>query len=175
MTRSNLHITLSNGETLKCVADNSSAPEQGYMVEELILPLLALHDPDEELELIREQCMMVEQRINADYRWEIDLQNRQICFYEEAYQTSKGTFKKGLNLTGRYLSYLKKIESETDRATKRRFKHLTNGELVARVNSQPNYRWDEEAHEIRRRSILSNGSFICRMKGRSLVITKNDE
>ncbi len=35
MTRSNIHITLSNGKKLKCVADSSSAPEQGYIVEDL--------------------------------------------------------------------------------------------------------------------------------------------
>jgi len=175
MTRSNLHITLSDSEMLKCVADSSSAPEKGYIVEELILPLLALHDPDEELELIREHCTMDEQRINADYRWEIDLQIRHIRFYDEAYQASKDAFKKGLDLTGRYLSYLKKIKSETDKANKRRFKYLSNRELVARANSQPNFRCDEEAHEIRRRGILSNGAFICRMKGRSLVITKDEE
>lgn len=35
MTRSNLHIKLSNGKSLICVADSSSAPEQGYIVERL--------------------------------------------------------------------------------------------------------------------------------------------
>ncbi|WP_426477524.1 hypothetical protein ACP3T3_20235 [Chryseobacterium sp. CBSDS_008] len=39
MTRSNLHITLSNGEEIICVADSSSAPEQGYFVEEILMPL----------------------------------------------------------------------------------------------------------------------------------------
>jgi len=174
MTRSNMHITLTDGERIQCVADSSSAPEQGYFVEDVILPLLALHDPDEELELIRLHCTMDEQRSNATYRWEIDLSARCIRFYEENYHPKKDTFKKGLDLTGRYLSYLKKIETDTDRHTKSKFRHLTNLQLVARANSQPNFRWHEEAHEIRRRSILSNGNFICRMKGKSLVILKNE-
>ena len=42
MTRSNLHIKLSNGKSIICVADSSSAPEQGYIVERLFLPLLSL-------------------------------------------------------------------------------------------------------------------------------------
>jgi hypothetical protein len=36
MTRSNLYITLTNGETINCVADSSSAPEQSYIVESLL-------------------------------------------------------------------------------------------------------------------------------------------
>lgn len=40
MTRSNLHITLSNGEEIICVAESTSAPEQGYIVEEILTPLL---------------------------------------------------------------------------------------------------------------------------------------
>lgn len=42
MTRSNLHIKLSNGKSLICVADSSSAPEQGYIVERLFLPCYRL-------------------------------------------------------------------------------------------------------------------------------------
>jgi hypothetical protein len=38
MTRSNLHITLSNGQQIICVADSTSAPEQGYIVEEVFTP-----------------------------------------------------------------------------------------------------------------------------------------
>ncbi|WP_199269814.1 hypothetical protein [Mucilaginibacter lacusdianchii] len=174
MTRSNLYITLTGGEFLKCVADSSSAPEQGYIVEELILPLLALRDPDEELELLREHCTMDEQRSNADYRWEIDLAARIIRFYEESYHEAKDTFKKGLDLTGRYLSYLKKIETDTDKFTKRQFKYLSNKELVGRANGLPDLKWDDEAHELRRRSLVANGGFIYRMKGSHLVIIKDE-
>lgn len=174
MTRSNLHITLTDGEFLKCVADSSSAPEQGYFVEDVILPLLALRDPDEELELIRAHCTMDEQRVNADYRWEIDLQSRCIRFYEENYHEAKDSFRKGLDLTGRYLSYLKKIETDTDKFTKRQFKYLSNKELVGRANGLPDFKWDDEAHELRRRSLMANGGFIYRMKGHAIVIIKDE-
>ena len=76
MTRSNIRITLSNGRILKCVADSSSVPEQGYIVENLILPLLASADSTAELKLLTEHCTMDEQRGNADYRYHIDLQNQ---------------------------------------------------------------------------------------------------
>ncbi|WP_211166338.1 hypothetical protein [Mucilaginibacter robiniae] len=174
MTRSNLHIILSNGETLKCVADSSSAPEQGYFVEEVILPLLALHHPEAELALIRQHCTMDEQRSNAAYRYELDLQSRQIRFYEENYNEGKDTFKKGLDLTGRYLSYLKKTETDTDKFTKRQFKYLSNKELVGRVNGLPEGKGDDEAHELHRRSLLANGAFIYRRKGNSLIIIKDE-
>jgi hypothetical protein len=95
MTRSNLHITLSNGDRIQCVADSSSAPEQGYIVEQLLLPLLFLFDRDKELALIREHCTMDEQRSNADYRYGIDLPARKIAFYEENYLPAKDSFKKG--------------------------------------------------------------------------------
>lgn len=54
MTRSNLHILLTNGKKIRCVADSSSAPEQGCIVEKLILPLLRYKNAEKELELIRE-------------------------------------------------------------------------------------------------------------------------
>ena len=175
MTRSNLHITLSNGELIKCVADSSSALEQGYLVESLLLPLLSLDHAENEMALIREHCTMDEQRINATYRYEIDLQQEKIAFYEENYINSKDTFKKCLDLTGRYLSYLKKIESDTDRYIKRKFKHLSNKKLIQRANSLPDFKWDDEGSELRRRSILSNGLFIYRMKGNNLIIIKDEQ
>ena len=46
MTRSNLHIKLSNGKSIICVADSSSAPEQGYIVEQILLPLLSFDDSE---------------------------------------------------------------------------------------------------------------------------------
>ena len=174
MTRSNLHITLTNGEFLKCVADSSSAPEQGYFLEQVILPLLSLHDAEAELALIREHCTMAEQRIGAAYRWEIDLDARTIRFYEENYNSAKDTFRKGLDLTGRYLSYLKKIKTDTDRFTKREFKYLSNKELAGRANGLPDCKRDDEAHELRRRSLLANGSFLYRMKGHALIIIKDE-
>ena len=46
MTRSNLYIKLTDGSNMNCVADSSSAPEQGFFVETLLLPLLALNDAE---------------------------------------------------------------------------------------------------------------------------------
>lgn len=73
MTRSNLHIKLSNGKSLICVADSSSAPEQGYIVERLFLPLLSLDNSEQEFAMLKEYCSMNDRRINADYRYTIDL------------------------------------------------------------------------------------------------------
>jgi hypothetical protein len=104
MTRSNIHITLSNGKKLQCVADSSSAPEQGYIVEDLILPLL--DNSTAELKLLTEHCTMGEQRINATYRYIINLQIKSVAFFEEHYDFGKGTFSKGEDLTQRYNDYL---------------------------------------------------------------------
>ena len=78
MTRSNLHIKLSNGKSLVCVADSSSAPEQGYIVERLFLPLLSLDNSEQELEMLKEHCTMDERRANADYRYTIDLTTKEV-------------------------------------------------------------------------------------------------
>jgi hypothetical protein len=95
-------LTLTNGVLIKCVADSSSAPEQGYFVESVILPLLTFQNPEMEMVLIQEHCTMGEQRSNAEYRYEIDLRAQKISFYEEHYNATKDTLKKGLELTGRY-------------------------------------------------------------------------
>lgn len=174
MTRSNLHITLSNGVRLQCVADSSSAPEQGYIVEHLILPLLSFQNPEQEIVLIQEHCTMGEQRSNAEYRYEIDLKARRITLYEENYNINKDTFKKGLDLTGLYISYLKKIGDEPAKALKRQFKNLSNETLVKRANSRPDFKWLDELAELTRRSILSNGLFVFKMKGTTLIILKDE-
>ncbi|QTE44442.1 MULTISPECIES: hypothetical protein [Mucilaginibacter] len=175
MTRSNLHITLSNGDKLQCVADSSSAPEQGYIVEHLLLPLLSFSDAKKELALITEHCTMDEQRTNAEYRYLIDLKNEHIEFYEEHYNQSKNTFKRGINLTGRYISYLKKLETETELFTKRKFRDVSNKELVKRINGLPDFKWDDEGVELHRRSLLSNGAFIYKMQGNTLIILKDEK
>ncbi|MFC0513101.1 penicillin-binding protein [Mucilaginibacter angelicae] len=110
MTRSNIHITLSNGRKIKCVADSSSAPEQGYIVENLILPLLKLNNAGEELRLLQEHCTMCEQRINATYLYEISMQTKLVYFYEESYDFGRGRFIKGEDITQRYDSYLLMIK-----------------------------------------------------------------
>ncbi|QTE43659.1 MULTISPECIES: hypothetical protein [Mucilaginibacter] len=174
MTRSNLHITLSNGDKLQCVADGSSAPEQGYIVEHLLLPLLSFHDAKKEMALITEHCTLGGQRTNADYRYIIDLKNEHIGFYEEHYNYGKDTLKKGIDLTGRYISYLKKLETETELFTKRKFRNITNKELVKRINGLPDFKWDDEGVELNRRRLLSNGAFIYKMQGNTIIILKDE-
>jgi hypothetical protein len=110
MTRSNIHITLSNGRKVKCVADSSSAPEQGYIVENLILPILTLNNPHKELLLIQEHCTMGEQRANAAYRYEISLLKKRVSFFEEKYDFGKDKFERGEDITERYDSYLVMIK-----------------------------------------------------------------
>src|SRR3569623_1051735 len=110
MTRSNLYITLSDGSSFICVADSSSAPEQGYFVENILIPFLQLKDRDKEVALLTEHCTIGEQRINTSYRYEIDLTKSEFSFYEEVYNFQFDNFKKGRNLSGRVIAYLDKIQ-----------------------------------------------------------------
>jgi hypothetical protein len=113
MTRSNLYIILSNGEAMNCVADSSSAPEQGHIVERLLLPLLLLNDANAELALLTEHCALNELRTNATYRYEINLQTKNVAFFDEIYFFKTDIFRKGENLTRRYTAYLSSIENKT--------------------------------------------------------------
>jgi hypothetical protein len=112
MTRSNLYITLTNGEAIICVADSSSAPEQGYIVESLLLPLLSLNNTHAELALLGEHCLLNELRTNATYRYEINLQSKTVAFFDEMYFFKTDIFRKGENLTRRYTDYLLTIENK---------------------------------------------------------------
>ncbi|MBK0380033.1 hypothetical protein [Mucilaginibacter segetis] len=171
MTRSNLYITLSNGEKLICVADSSSTPEQGYIVENLIIPLLSFSNAEHELALLNEHCTMNDQRINADYRYEIDLPKQTVAFYDELYFFKTGVFRKGENLTRRYIAYLEKIQNQT---VKDMFKGYSNQALIQKANSLPDFKWDDEGTELRQRSLLSNGAFIYTIRGNSLIILKDN-
>lgn len=111
MTRSNLHIKLSNGKSIICVAESSSAPEQGYIVEHLILPLFELEDSQKELVLLSEHCTMRERRSNATYRYIIDLTTKEVQLFEEKYSYQNCTFRKGKEITERYNNYIKSITS----------------------------------------------------------------
>lgn len=111
MTRSNLYITLSDGSSLICVADSSSAPEQGYFVESVLMRLLHLKDKDREIALLAGHCTLNELRVNASYRYEINLQKSEFSFYEEVYNFQFDNFKKGRNLTARVIAYLDKIQN----------------------------------------------------------------
>ncbi|MDR2270475.1 MAG: penicillin-binding protein [Sphingobacterium sp.] len=110
MTRSNLHITLSDSTRIKCVLDGSSAPEQEYIVEVILLPLLALNNPKWELSLIRKHCEMDEQRTNASYRYTINLVTKEVRMFEEHYNYSTDIFRRGKEITGRYTTYLKSLK-----------------------------------------------------------------
>ncbi|MFL9835568.1 penicillin-binding protein [Chryseobacterium terrae] len=110
MTRSNLHIKFSNGKSLICVADSSSAPEQGYIVEQLIQPLLLLDNSEQELQFLSEHCTMDERRLNADYRYTIDLKKKEVRFFEEHYSYKKERFIRGRDITHRYDEYIKNLE-----------------------------------------------------------------
>lgn len=110
MTRSNLHIKLSNGKSIICVADSSSAPEQGYIVEYLLLPLLSLNDSEKEMVLLSEYCTMDERRINAEYRYTIDLTTKEVKLFEEHYSYAKDHFRKGREITERYNRYVKLLD-----------------------------------------------------------------
>lgn len=105
MTRSNLHIHLSNGQFILCVAESSSAPEQGYFVEEVLQPLIRLQNPKQELALLTEHCTLHEQRVNATYRYVVDLRSRQVQFFEENYHYNKDRFYVGNDLTSRLTAY----------------------------------------------------------------------
>jgi hypothetical protein len=119
MTRSNLYITLSDGSSFICVADSSSAPEQGYFVESILIPLLHLKDTVKEIALLTEHCTVGEQRVGACYRYHINLQTAEFSFHEEVYNFQFDTFKKGRNLTGRVIAYLDKIQNAPIKKLKR--------------------------------------------------------
>ena len=171
MTRSNFYIKLSNGENITAVADSSSAPEQGYIVENLIIPLLSFSSTENEPALLQVHCTLNEQRVNADYRYEIDMKKETVAFYDEMYFFKTGVFRKGENLTRRYIAYLEKIQNETVREM---FKGYSNEALIKRANSLPDFKWDDEGTELRQRSLLSNGAFFYTIRGNSLVILKDN-
>jgi|GEM_PF-349076 hypothetical protein len=171
MTRSNLYITLSDGKQLKCVADSSSAPEQGYMVETILIPLLSFNDAEKELALLAEYCCMDDLRVNATYRYAIDLKIKKVCLHEENYNYKTDTFKKGRDLTDRYTNY----HTEAEEYAKEEFRNYSNKALVARVNSLPDFKWDDDGTELQRRWRVSNGSFDYEIKGNTMVILKDNE
>ena len=115
MTRSNIYITLSKGKKLFFVVDSSSAPEQGYIVEKIIHPLLAMNDQAKELELIFEHSDSInELRTNASYRYEINLVKKTVRFFEENYYYKTDTFYKGKDLTEeRYTAYERSLKTPT--------------------------------------------------------------
>lgn len=111
MTRSNLHIKLRNCKSILCIADSDSAPEQGYIVEYLILPLLELGNSQKKLALLSEHCTMGERRCNAKYRYVISLITKEVRLFEERFNYEKWSFRKPKDITGKYNDYIKSITS----------------------------------------------------------------
>ena len=57
---------------------------------------------------------------------------------------------------------------------KRKFTHLSNAQLVKRINNAPDFGWDDEGYELERRMKASNGSFDCKINGDVLEIIKDE-
>jgi hypothetical protein len=174
MTRSNLFITLSDGSIVNCVAESSSAPEQGCFIENFLLPLLSRTNAETERQLIEEYCTVNELRVNATYRYYIDLANPEVKFYEENYNYKTDKFYLGKDLTERLTTYLK-IESEIEKEIKPRFSSYSNKALVARINGLPDFKWDDEGVELNRRRRVSIFEFNFEMRRNTIVITKNNQ
>lgn len=124
MTRANIHIKLSDGSNINCVCDSTSAPEQGYFVENLLLPLLAFNDADKEILLLNQSCAMHELRANATYRYIINLQTKTVHFFGETYDYQKGKFSIGDNLTHRYLDYIESTDGLKDKFSQIKSQHI---------------------------------------------------
>lgn len=138
MTLSNLYITLSNDQQIIAVADSSSAPEQEYFVEYVLLPLLNSQNADHELFLLQEQCTVDGLlRINADYRYEIDLVRCEVGFFEERYDWGAEVFRRGKCLNDRLFEYLK-LENVKGSNLKSQFDFVTKGNKLTILRNKEN-------------------------------------
>lgn len=63
---------------------------------------------------------------------------------------------------------------ELEATIKNKFRHLSNRQLVDRINTLPDFKWDDEGAEIQRRRDTSKGKLIVRMDGNRLVIVKDE-
>lgn len=66
-------------------------------------------------------------------------------------------------------------EDEQEKYCRERFRHLTNSQLVARVNSLPDFGWDDEGTELRRRCRVSKGAFDYEFRGNKMIILKDEK
>ncbi len=64
---------------------------------------------------------------------------------------------------------------ELTETIRRKFTHLSNRELVTRINGLPDFKWDDEGHELQRRIKASNGTFAAEMQGSRIVILKDEQ
>lgn len=113
MTRLNSYITPTIGDTVICASDSSSAAGQGYRVESLLLPRLSLSEADGERARFNGHCSMNELRCTATSRYQINLQNKTIAFFDQIYSCTTAAFRKGKDLTQRYTAYLLLIKNNT--------------------------------------------------------------
>jgi hypothetical protein len=63
---------------------------------------------------------------------------------------------------------------ELEDKIKRKFVHLSNEQLISRINQLPDFKWNDEGAEIVRRKEESNGKFDFEMQGNKLVILKDE-
>lgn len=70
---------------------------------------------------------------------------------------------------------MKLSETDIEKFCRERFKHLTNAQLVTRVNGLPDFGWDDEGVELQRRHRVSNGSFDYEFRGNTMVILKDEK
>lgn len=62
---------------------------------------------------------------------------------------------------------IKTVET-IDQVVKRKFRHLSDEDLIRRANQAPDFGWDDEACEIDRR--MRETGLKCEMQGNSIVI-----
>lgn len=67
------------------------------------------------------------------------------------------------------------IETEIEKACKKRFYGLSNEDLIKRANNAADFNWDDEAVELNRRKRKSNGKFQYKMDYNTLVIISNNQ
>jgi|GEM_PF-1564290 len=123
MRPTNLLITLSNGKSIIYVAEYSTRPENGYFVQNVLLPLMLLNDSEEEISFLNKHCTLSERRINAMYRYQINLAIKKVKVFEEIYNSYCNIFL-GNEITKRYLKYLTTLKYREN--TKKLEDALTN-------------------------------------------------
>ncbi len=64
---------------------------------------------------------------------------------------------------------------EMEQTIKAKFRHLSNGDLVKRINKLPDFKWDDEGYELTRRINASNGKFSATMQDNNIVILKDEK
>lgn len=65
-------------------------------------------------------------------------------------------------------------ETEIQKHCKRKFSHLSNIELVKRINNAPDFGWDDEEVELCRRRAVSEGKFVVQMNFSTIEIIKDE-